>query len=103
MQDLIIFSNSKHSTAVVKSVDYISIIKMSLLCVMIFKMNKSGLKNSCYLFSELRCAEFKCFEYISVHSLLITQQVPVIVLIQYAIATGLKTYTMHLHSPDPLT
>lgn len=76
---------------------------MSLLCVMIFKMNKSGLKNSWYLFSELRCAEFKCFEYISVHSLLITQQVPVIVLIQYATATDLKTYTTHLHSAGPLT
>lgn len=33
------------------------------MCYDIQDEYKSGLKNSCYLFSELRCAEFKCFEY----------------------------------------
>lgn len=46
MQDLIIFSNSKHSTAAVyiDYIDYISIIKMSLLCVIIIKDEKVWVK-----------------------------------------------------------
>lgn len=70
-EDLMIFRKSKYFIVVVNSVDYILIIKMFLLCVMIFKMNKFGLKNSCYFFLELRCVEFKCFEYISIYFFLI--------------------------------